>query len=359
MREPRKSTLSAHDGIPYPEIYQTIHKTLQMDQSGEGDKLQIQESGPLCWENPGLLRLFRRLGTVSTSASPAKASLRILLAAQEMAQSSGKTVEDVYRDLEALTDSERETAVCVESPRCGECPLTEYCDYPSRRPTIKDLPPDERPRERLLAAGAESLTTAELLAILIGSGSNKETALGVARQIVSRFDTLKDLWSAGDSEVMGIKGIGSARLARIRAALELGKRFSDEPIRPGMTVKGSKQVFEHFRDKCKDLKKEAFMCLLLDTKHNVIREEQIAIGSLNESVVHPREVFRDAISESAAAVLFVHNHPSGDPTPSPQDKQLTRRLVKAGSLVGIKVLDHVVVGHDTYYSFAEQGKLKG
>ncbi len=155
-----------------------------------------------------------------------------------------------------------------------------------------------------------------------------------------------------------INGIGPSKAAQIKAALAIARRYSREKMPPGTPVSGSRQLFDYMRRKLHGLKKEHFYSLLLDTKHRIMREEQVAVGSLNESIVHPREVFKTAIRESAAKVIFVHNHPSGNPEPSPQDRRLTARLCQAGELVGIQVLDHIIVGEEDYFSFAERGLLE-
>jgi DNA repair protein RadC len=236
--------------------------------------------------------------------------------------------------------------------------VEDYCDNPDRTPTIKEWPEQERPRERLLERGPDALSDSELLALIIGGGSREESAVELSRRLLSRMDGFRDMADCPAGELTAVKGIGPAKIARIKAALEIAQRYNTEDIRTGMKVSGSRQIFEHFRHRLGDLKKETFFSLLLDTKHRLLAEEKVAVGSLNESVVHPREVFRRAVREGAAAAAFVHNHPSGLPDPSPQDRALTRRLVEAGQLMGIRVLDHVIVGDENYYSFAEHGELE-
>ena len=350
----RKATpLSGRDGIPYAQIYAALRRA-----AGRG-MAAAAEAKPPRWDEPAVVRVFQRIGTVPSSYRPQRAALRVLLAASEMARSHGAPIEEVYATLLALCDPQSPQAVCAERPRCAECPIRGLCRYASHRPTIKELPATERPRERLMAAGPEGMSDAELLAILVGGGSHKESAIALAQRLLGTFGSLHRLAQASNRELLAIGGIGPARAAQIRAGLALGRRLAAEPLAPGAAVKGSQQVFGHFRERLKDLKKEAFICLLLDTKHRVMREERVAVGSLNESLVHPREVFQAAVAESAASVLFVHNHPSGDPTPSAQDRQLTQRLCEAGRLVGIAVLDHIIIGRDAYYSFAEQGEISG
>ncbi|NOZ23335.1 MAG: JAB domain-containing protein [Planctomycetes bacterium] len=226
-----------------------------------------------------------------------------------------------------------------------------------KRPTIKDLPKGERPRERLLSGGAEPLSDTELLAIIIGGGRRNETAVDLARRLLAKFGTFRNLDTATVGELRAVPGIGDAKAAGIKAALAIARRFASEPLTEGMKLRGSRDLFNHFREQLRDVKRETFWLVLLDQKHKIIRCERISEGSLSQSLVHPREVFTPAVRESAAAVAFVHNHPSGDPNPSPEDRAVTDRLKEVGELLGIKVLDHLIIGGDSYVSFAEQGML--
>ncbi|MFW5915229.1 MAG: RadC family protein [Planctomycetota bacterium] len=352
MTEKQTQSLSEHDGIPYGKLYQAIKCEV-------GDRVadDLAEAEPR-WNRKELVRMFRRLGVIPRKYTRQQASFRVLMAADEMAGDGEATPETVYATLLEFVADGHPGATCVKDPRCYECVISEHCEYASRSPRIKDLPRSERPRERLLANGASELTNTELLAILIGGGSQGTTALDIARDLVGTFGDLRTLAGAGNDQLSKVDGLGDARLARIKSGLELGRRMSSEPIEVGMAIEGSRQVFEHFRQRLCDKKQELFLSLLLDTRHRVIREQEVAVGSLNESVVHPREVFREALKESAHSILFIHNHPSGDPAPSPQDRRLTSRLQKVGDLMGIEVIDHIIIGHESYYSFAERGKLK-
>ncbi|MBI4745671.1 MAG: DNA repair protein RadC [Deltaproteobacteria bacterium] len=226
--------------------------------------------------------------------------------------------------------------------------------------TIKDWPEDERPREKLLKRGPESLSDGELLAIILrtGDGTSKQSALDHARALLLRFGSLRKISTAGISEICEIKGIGPAKAATIMAAFEIGRRLSREEIRSGDTFRCSEDVFRHYHSTMRDVKKESFLAILLDSKNKVIREIDISTGSLTASIVHPRELFNPAIKESAAAMILIHNHPSGDPTPSREDIELTKRLREAGELLGIKVLDHIVIGDGHHVSLAEMGYMK-
>ncbi|WP_029913424.1 RadC family protein [Pelobacter seleniigenes] len=224
---------------------------------------------------------------------------------------------------------------------------------------IKDWPADERPREKLLASGAEKLTDAELLALIIrtGDGSGKNSAVDLARALLSRFGSFRQLAAASISELCQQPGIGPAKAAEIQALFQIGRRFADQRLQPGQPYRSSQDAFLHFHERLCDYRKEVFVALLLDTKNRLLKEVRISEGSLNASIVHPREVFAPALKEAAAAILFVHNHPSGDPTPSREDLNITERLKQVGELMGVRVLDHVIIGKGEYVSLADRGLL--
>ncbi len=341
---------NAADELRYGHVYEAISELY--------GPVKVKENRPLSWDSSQIVRFFKRFGAVPDNYSNRKSTLRVLLAAKTMAKACNVSIGEVYHTLQVFTTCS-EKGLCLEYPACPRCPVAEYCKHNHRNISMKDLPVEERPCERILEKGEDNLTDSELLAILIGGGNKKENAIDLSRRLLATFRTLKRMDQAGNKELRAIKGIGKTKAARLRAAFALGRRSQSAPLGSKIPIRGSRQVFEHYRHKMSTWKKEMFLCVLMDTKHSVICEEQVAIGSLNESLVHPREVFKRAVVESAHAVLFVHNHPSGDPTPSPQDYNLTARLVKAGKLIGIKVLDHVVVGNEEYYSFAEHGELGG
>jgi DNA repair protein RadC len=210
--------------------------------------------------------------------------------------------------------------------------------------TVHDLPISERPRERLLKLGSEALSSQEVLALLLGRGTKGESVIVTAQKLLSKFGNLKNLASASVEELTQTKGIGPAKAAQIKAAFELAKRLEDsfdEASR--ITVKSPEGAIKAVKSQLKGRKKEHFMVLCLDTRNHLINTHKVSIGSLDCSIVHPREVFKEAISSCAASVIFVHNHPSGDPTPSEDDVKLTKRLVEASEIIGIEVLDHIIV----------------
>lgn len=223
---------------------------------------------------------------------------------------------------------------------------------------IKDWPEEERPRERLLKSGAETLSDAHLLAILLRTGSVEGDALQLAIYLLKKFSPLSQLVHVSVSELCAVKGVGPAKAAQIKAAIELGRRSISIPFFEGTKILKSQDVFAHFSPLLRGARKEYFKIVLLDQKNKIIRTVTISEGSLTSTVVHPREVFQPAIRDSAASVIFLHNHPSGDPAPSNEDKHLTTRLVHAGELMGIPVLDHVIIGNRDYFSFADAGYIK-
>jgi DNA repair protein RadC len=225
--------------------------------------------------------------------------------------------------------------------------------------TIKDWPEADRPREKLLAKGSHALTETELLAIILrnGNASTGESAIDQARLLLNQFGGLKGIDDASASEISAVKGIGPAKVAQLKACLEIGKRIGSQKWETGQPLHSAEDVFQHFRENLGREKRELFYVVLLNNKNRKIREVKISEGSLTASLVHPREVYNPVIRESAAGVIFVHNHPSGDPAPSPEDIDITKRLKEVGDVMGVRVLDHVVIGHDRYFSFNERGML--
>ncbi len=224
---------------------------------------------------------------------------------------------------------------------------------------IKHWPEDERPREKLFRQGAESLSEAELLALIIGTGtpSTGQSAVDLGRQLIQEFGSLRNLASATTAEIGRLKGTGPAKTAAIKASLEIASRLNTDRLMNGERFTSPEQVYRHYHHRLRDRRKEYFMALLLDGKNRILREVRISEGSLNQSIVHPREVFSPAVRESAAAIILVHNHPSGDPTPSREDREVTRRLKDAGELMGVKVLDHIIIGDGGFVSFTAEGML--
>lgn len=222
---------------------------------------------------------------------------------------------------------------------------------------IDQWPPGERPRERLAELGPVGLSDAELVAVVVGSGGRGVSSLELGRRWIAEVGDLRRAARASVAEIAVQPGFGPARAAALVAAFELGRRAVAGRIENGASFTSSAEVFAHFRGLLAGLRHEVFCVLLLDAKHRKLRDLRVSEGSLTAAIVHPREVFAPALRESAAALVLAHNHPSGDPAPSAEDREITRRLREAGEILGIRVLDHVIVGGDGYYSFADAGFL--
>jgi len=222
---------------------------------------------------------------------------------------------------------------------------------------LQEIADHERPQERLERGGIEALSDVELLTLVLRTGQRGASALELAQSLRARYPRLADLAAASPHELSGVAGVGRAHAAAICAAIALGRRADQHELVPGERVGASADVFRHFRARLAGLRQERFYVVMLDGKGRVTREVRISEGTLTASLVHPREVFRAAIREAAASVILVHNHPSGDPTPSPEDVALTARLRAAGELIGVKVVDHVVIGQGRYQSFVDNGQL--
>lgn len=222
--------------------------------------------------------------------------------------------------------------------------------------TIKQLPEDERPRERMITHGVESLSDAELLAVILGSGGSGETAIELARRVLAAGEGngLPDLARMDILDLMRIRGVGKAKACRIKAAIEIGARLLSRQRRLA-TIRCAADVYSLMMPRLSYLDREHFIVVLLSTKNQVLGTELVSVGCLNASLVHPREIFKTCVKRSAASVILVHNHPSGDPSPSPEDVIVTRRLIEAGRIMGIDVLDHVIIGDGRYISLRESG----
>ncbi len=223
--------------------------------------------------------------------------------------------------------------------------------------SVQHLPREDRPRERLVKFGPDFLSTAELIAVILGSGTKSQPVLQLAHHIVAHFGSLDSLCNATLAELCSIKGIGLAKAIQLQAAFNLGLRASRQVIQEKVRVEHPDQAYQLVKDDLEKEKRELFIAILLDTKGYVICHEIISIGSLSQTLVHPREVFYPAIRHKAASLIGVHNHPSGDPTPSPEDYELTQVLIKAGRLVGIPINDHLIIGHQRYVSLRKEGVI--
>ena len=222
---------------------------------------------------------------------------------------------------------------------------------------MKDLPAIERPREKLMNHGAEALSNAELLAILLRTGTQEESVMRLAERILIEAgeDGLGGLAHSSIESLMKRKGVGEAKAITIAAALELGKRVAIGDSKKRVVIRSSDDIANYMMPRLRYCDREHFYAILLNTKNHIIASPLISIGTLSESLVHPRELFKEAVNHSASSIILVHNHPSGDPSPSREDIMMTRRIIEGGRLLDIQILDHVIIGDNTYISLREQG----
>ena len=238
--------------------------------------------------------------------------------------------------------------------------MMEFSDRPAlRRPISKGCEglTSQRPRERLSALGSEALSDAELVALLLRTGARGADAVALARQLLAGCGGLRGIARAAEGEIRRFPGMGPSKTASLVAALELSRRLAAHRLAPGAPIRSPEDVHRHFYPRLRDRLHECFVAILLDGRYRVIRDVLVSQGTLTASLVHPREVFRPALREAAAALILVHNHPSGDPSPSREDREVTTRLIRAGEVLGVRVLDHVVVAERGYHSFSEAGDL--
>jgi DNA repair protein RadC len=226
---------------------------------------------------------------------------------------------------------------------------------------MKDIPASERPYEKLEKFGTEALSNAELLAVIIRTGSREETSVALAQRVLSLGQDnggIAFLHNLSVQELRKTKGIGKVKALQIKAVMELSKRVSTSQInKDRVVIRSPVEISSLLMEEMRHLQKEVFKIVMLNTKNHIIKHLNISVGCLNSSIVHPREVFSEAVKVGCSALLLVHNHPSGDPGPSTEDIETTQRLINAGSILGIKVLDHIVIGDGRYISFREQGLM--
>jgi len=232
--------------------------------------------------------------------------------------------------------------------------MIESPEYPT---AVREIPEEDRPRERLAQVGPEALRDAELLAILFRTGTRTLGAVALAEKVILHFGNLRSLSRASLEELQQVKGVGKVKSIEIKAALELGKRLAVFTDKGRTRIHSAKDVVELLMVKFKDYENEVFKCVLLNTKNDVMKIVDISQGSLDGTLAVPRDVFRQAVRDGASGVILCHNHPSGDPTPSGDDISLTRRLKESGELLGIRVLDHVVFGDGSHVSLSERGEM--
>lgn len=223
--------------------------------------------------------------------------------------------------------------------------------------TLKELPQNERPRERLLRYGSESLSNSELIAIILGTGNKGENILSLSSRIIKERGGLNGLLTSTREDFLKLKGIGNAKASQLMAIVELSKRFRSYRSGEEYKVCSPKDAAQYVMEEMRGLSQEILKVIMLDTKNKVINEKNVSMGSINSSIVHPREVFKEAILKNSASIIIFHNHPSGDPTPSSEDINVTHRIKESGKILGIDVLDHIIIGDGRFISLKEKGVL--
>lgn len=222
---------------------------------------------------------------------------------------------------------------------------------------LRELPESERPREKLERLGAEYLSTPELIAIILRTGTKNQSVLSLAHEINTRFNHSNQLKYVTLDELMTIKGIGKAKAIQLLAAIELGKRIHTSKLVRGMQITSPIDCVDYIADELKFLEQEHFIGVYLDSKNRVLAKKTLFVGSLNRSICHPREIFKEALRHACNSIIVIHNHPSGSPAPSPQDIAVTKRLYEIGELVGIELLDHIIIGTEGYVSLRAEGLI--
>lgn len=223
--------------------------------------------------------------------------------------------------------------------------------------SIKDWDENDRPREKFINKGPSYLTDSELLAIIINTGTKSNSAIDIAKQILHDFGGLSNLVKSDFNFLKQIKGLGNAKAVKLAAAFEIGRRIKSESLNSGDKITDSSRVADYFKERLADELVEKFYVVLLNNSNKIIRYKEISSGILNATLVHPREVFKPAIAESAAKIILLHNHPSGNASPSNEDKKITTQLISAGKILNIFVIDHIIVAGDSYFSFADNGLM--
>ena len=328
---------------------------------------------PVVVPDPRRQQLFQRLGWIQQAVAAARYPQEFFelcsrlehLTSEPMAATNAATgLFAGARDMRAA--GAEPLAICTTRPRCGQCVLHSQCAYyryhgepqPAASRAIKRMAVSEQPRTRFESLGPANLSEVELLALIIRTGAEGKSSLDLSREILEKFGSLEGLARAGLGELCQSKGVGRAKAIEIKAALELGRRLLGGPVALGEAVHQSAEVFAILRNLLAHEQQENFYLVVLDVRNRIQSHFLIARGSLTGSQVHPREVMKVAIREAAASVIFVHNHPSGEPEPSEDDRDITERLCRAARLVGIRVLDHIIIGRDNYFSFADHHLLE-
>ncbi len=308
-------------------------------------------------DDEAVQRMLIRLGVLPAAGREEENSQHCDEFMRKVADAAEKRVERIYTVFLIFArgiDSENISPVCGRMPQCRQCGITRHCDYfnsPAGAGKGARIPLATRLRRE----SAECMSDAEILALVLGGSSTGKKHKKAAVLLIERFGDLRGVAGANYVELAALRDIEPAAALRMAAVNAFHKRVQSQRRIHGTQVKCGQDFHDIYYPVLRDLKQEVFITVLLDQKHHIMRDIQVSVGTLTASLVHPREVFAGAIRESAAAVAFVHNHPSGDPAPSAEDRAITRRLCETAKVIGIRVLDHVIIGEGTYYSFVEEG----
>ncbi len=321
---------------------------------------------PAVVPSAALRRFLWRYGLIEDEAAARDANVAIQAIFERIGEQTSMPVAELHPLARWLTGGRREVpsgAWCAGRPRCPECPLRPGCPYARFRKAHEPEPGREGMvetlRQRVAAGEFDQLAEVELIAALLAPGAGGGEALAIAQALLERFTDLRGLERATVEELAQARGVSRGRAVQLKAALELGRRFATRGLQPGDPITCSEDVWRAYRARFRNLPQEHFSILLLDSKNRVIRDQIVSKGTLNGSMAHPREVFQAAVRQSASAVILMHNHPSGDPHPSAEDREVTRRLRDAGEILGIRVLDHIILGADDFYSFRDNDEMTG
>jgi DNA repair protein RadC len=332
----------------------------------------LRDMGRACPQpNSQIIKILQRLGWLPTDnplgitkgSGREENDLQLIRTLEQVARLAAKTPGQVSVLLELLggleTAARKDGAVsfCVKSPQCRSCPINSHCQFAQLSPDRETAPapPDTSGtrRELLLAGKIETLTATDLLALCLSGGRDDDEAFQQAQRLWLEHENLATLEGLKKEELLKIKGVGPVRAAALLAAFELGRRTANSRLKRGKQVRDARDIYEAIAPQLRHLKQEVFLMAMLSTKNQIMDIVEVSRGTLNESLVHPRDAFQQAVSRSAGAVIFAHNHPSGDPTPSEADRNTTLRLQEAGRVLKISVLDHVIIGDGCYYSFTD------
>ncbi|MBN1257492.1 MAG: DNA repair protein RadC [Planctomycetes bacterium] len=361
-----KAKSSLPGSVPLPKIYAQMVGVLQeamgekpfSELLGKVWETGVEDALPVAREH-GILRQMSRLGWLDglEEAECVKRAEEIIREFSEKVDRTPAVVSILFRLYSDGMYGLFPNGICGNPPNCKACALTRICAWYNAPPSISARDKILSPAERLYTNGDEDLSDEEMLALVIDSGKTSDKSLKLSRELLSRYGSLRKLSQATATELVSYAAINKVKALRILAAFSLAERMSEEVRRKGPAVRSGKDFYDLYYQRLRDLRQEVFYVVMLDQRNRVIRDEQVSQGSLTGALVHPREVFAPAVRESAAAVALVHNHPSGDPEPSQEDKAITSRLKETANVLGIRLLDHVIIGEGSYTSFVDENLL--